>query len=57
MSKGIINIIIRYALVVLQILVGITAVLGGFGLISDPSETKMNVPLEPTSEKSVFIFP
>jgi hypothetical protein len=26
--------------------VGITAVLGGFGLVSDPSGTKMNVPLE-----------
>jgi hypothetical protein len=46
MSKSIINKIIRYALVVLQIFVGITAVLGGIGLVSDPSGTKMNVPLE-----------
>jgi hypothetical protein len=46
MSKGIINKIIRYALVVLQIFVGITAILGGFGLVSDPSGTKMNIPLE-----------
>jgi hypothetical protein len=46
MNKGIINKLIRYALGVLQIFVGITAVLGGFGLVSDPSGTKMNVPLE-----------
>jgi len=46
MSKGIINKIIRYAFVVLQIFLGITAVLGGIGLVSDPSGTKMNVPLE-----------
>jgi hypothetical protein len=46
MSRGIINKIIRYALVVLQIFVGITAVLGGIGLVSDPSGAKMNVPLE-----------
>jgi hypothetical protein len=35
-----------YILGVLQNFIGITAVLGGFGLISDPSGTKMNVPLE-----------
>ncbi len=46
MSKGLINKIIRYALVVLQIFIGITAVLGGIGLVSDPSGAKMNVPLE-----------
>ena len=40
------NKIIRYALGILQIVVGITAVLGGFGLVSDPSGTKMNIPLE-----------
>ena len=46
MNKAIINKLIRYALGILQIFVGITAVLGGFGLVSDPSGTKMNVPLE-----------
>jgi hypothetical protein len=46
MSKAIINKLIRYALGILQIFVGITAVLGGFGLVSDPSGSKMNVPLE-----------
>ena len=46
MSKTIINKLIRYALGILQIFVGITAVLGGFGLVSDPSGSKMNVPLE-----------
>ena len=46
MSKAIINKLIRYALGLLQIFVGITAVLGGFGLVSDPSGSKMNVPLE-----------
>ncbi len=34
------------ALGILQIFVGITAVLGGFGLVSDPTGTKMSVPLE-----------
>ena len=46
MSNAIINKLIRYALGILQIFVGITAVLGGFGLVSDPSGSKMNVPLE-----------
>jgi len=46
MSKAVINKLIRYALGILQIFVGITAVLGGFGLVSDPSGSKMNVPLE-----------
>jgi len=46
MSKAIINKLIQYALGILQIFVGITAVLGGFGLVSDPSGSKMNVPLE-----------
>jgi hypothetical protein len=46
MNNAIINKLIRYALGLLQIFVGITAVLGGFGLVSDPSGTKMNVPLE-----------
>jgi len=35
-----------FALGVLQIFIGITAVLGGFGLVSDPSGTKMAVPVE-----------
>jgi hypothetical protein len=46
MSNAIITKLIRYALGILQIFIGITAVLGGFGLVSDPSGTKMNVPLE-----------
>ena len=46
MNNAIINKLIRYALGLLQIFVAITAVLGGFGLVSDPSGTKMNVPLE-----------
>ena len=46
MSNAIINKLIRYALGILQIFIGITAVLNGFGLVSDPSGTKMNVPLE-----------
>jgi hypothetical protein len=46
MKNAIINKLIRYALSLLQIFVGITAVLGGFGLVSDPSGTKMSVPLE-----------
>ena len=46
MKKGIPNKFIQYTLGVLQVFVGITAVFGGFGLVSDPSGTKMNVPLE-----------
>ena len=46
MKNVIINKLIRYALGILQIFVGVTAVLGGFGLVSDPSGSKMNVPLE-----------
>ncbi len=46
MNNAIINKFIRYALGLLQIFVGITAVIGGFGLVSDPSGTKMNIPLE-----------
>jgi len=46
MNKATVNKIIRYALGILQSFVGITAVFGGFGLVSDPSGTKMNIPLE-----------
>ena len=46
MNKGIKTKFITYTLGVLQIFIGITAVLGGFGLVSDPSGTKMHVPLE-----------
>lgn len=46
MKNAIINKLIRYALGLLQIFVGITAILGGFGLVSDPSGAKMNIPLE-----------
>jgi len=46
MNKDVKNIPITYTLGVLQIFIGITAVLGGFGLVSDPSGTKMHVPLE-----------
>jgi len=45
MNKGKIKKFASYGLCVLQIFVGITAVLGGFGLVSDPSGTKMNIPL------------
>ena len=38
--------LVYYALCILQGFIGITAVLGGFGLVSDPSGTKMNIPLE-----------
>jgi hypothetical protein len=46
MNKDIKNKFMTYSLGVLQIFIGITAVLGGFGLVSDPSGTKMHVPLE-----------
>jgi len=46
MNKDIKNKFIIYTLGVLQIFIGITAILGGFSLVSDPSGTKMNVPLE-----------
>jgi hypothetical protein len=46
MNKDVKNKFITYTLGVLQIFIGITAVLGGFSLISDPSGTKMNIPLE-----------
>jgi hypothetical protein len=46
MKEGIPNKFIQYTLGLLQVFVGITAVFGGFGLVSDPSGTKMNVPLE-----------
>ena len=46
MNKDTKNKFITYTLGVLQIFIGITAVLGGFGLVSDPSGTKMNLPLE-----------
>ena len=46
MNKDIKNKFITYTLGVLQIFIGITAVLGGFGLVSDPSGDKMHVPLE-----------
>jgi len=45
MNKDTKNRVIVYALAVLQIFVGITAILGGFGLVSDPSGAKMDVPL------------
>jgi len=45
MDNDIKNKIFPYALGVLQILVGITAILGGVGLVSDPSGAKMDVPL------------
>jgi hypothetical protein len=35
-----------YFLGALQIFIGLTAIAGGFGLVSDPSGTKMNIPLE-----------
>jgi len=35
-----------YVLGVIQIFIGVTAVIGGFGLVSDPSGAKMSVPLE-----------
>jgi hypothetical protein len=46
MNRGILDKFIRYGLGVLQIFVGLNAILGGFGLVSDPGGTKMNVPLE-----------
>jgi len=54
MNKDFKNKFIMYTLGVLQIFIGITAVQGGFGLVSDPSGTKMNVPLEHL-ENSPFI--
>lgn len=45
MNEKIKNKFVLYALGVLQIFIGITAVMGGFGLVSDPSGTKMDVPL------------
>ena len=35
-----------YFLGALQIFIGLTAIAGGFGLVSDPSGAKMNLPLE-----------
>jgi hypothetical protein len=35
-----------YVLGVLQVFIGITATIGGFGLVSDPSGTKMHVALD-----------
>jgi len=46
MNKDIKNKFITYTLGVLQIFIGITAVLGGFGLVSDPTGDKMHIPLE-----------
>jgi len=46
MKKDIKNKFTTLVLGVLQIFIGITAVLGGFGLVSDPSGTKMAVPVE-----------
>jgi len=45
MNKNLENRLIPYALGVLQIFIGITAALGGFGLVLDPSGAKMDVPL------------
>lgn len=45
MNKDIKNRFITYALWFLQIFVGITAILGGFGLVSDPSGAEMDVSL------------
>ena len=46
MKKNIKNKLLTIALGVLQIFIGITAVLGGLGLVSDPSGTKVAVSLE-----------
>jgi len=46
MKKNIKNKLLTFALGVLQIFIGITAVLGGLGLVSDPSGTKVAVSLE-----------
>ena len=35
-----------YFLGALQVFIGLTAIAGGFGLVSDPSGTKMDIPLE-----------
>ncbi|UCE82189.1 MAG: hypothetical protein JSV47_10750 [Deltaproteobacteria bacterium] len=37
---------VGYSLGALQIFIGLTAIAGGFGLVSDPSGTKMNIPLD-----------
>ena len=46
MNKVIRNKLVPYTLGVLQIFIGITAALGGFGLVSDPSGIKMDLPLD-----------
>ena len=38
--------LVVYFLGALQVFIGLTAIAGGFGLVSDPSGTKMNLPLE-----------
>ena len=38
--------LVVYFLGALQVFIGLTAIAGGFGLVSDPSGTKMNIPLE-----------
>ncbi|MFX0067290.1 MAG: hypothetical protein ACFFC7_34635 [Candidatus Hermodarchaeota archaeon] len=35
-----------YLLGALQVFIGLTAIIGGFGLVSDPSGTRMDIPLE-----------
>jgi hypothetical protein len=37
---------IVYFLGALQVFIGLTAIAGGFGLVSDPSGTKLNIPLD-----------
>ncbi len=46
MNTDIRNKFVPYTLGVLQIFIGITAALGGFGLVSDPSGIKMDLPLD-----------
>ena len=46
MSSDLKSRLISYSLGVLQAFIGVTAAAGGFGLVSDPSGAKMNIPLE-----------
>ncbi|UCD78165.1 MAG: hypothetical protein JSW26_22570 [Desulfobacterales bacterium] len=45
MKENVKNKLVPFSLGVLQIFIGITAVMGGFGLVSDPTGNKMDVPL------------
>ena len=40
------NRFLPYCLGALEVFIGLTAIVGGFGLVSDPSGTKMDIPLE-----------